>query len=387
MKPRSLGQHVLIFLAILIVSYGLFTFFPSVFPHPEDFSNYSEIVAFITLIIVLITTRDWKRRWFLLPIVFICLLALLDEIGYGSEVNLIKPFYSQSLHTEIRDLHNLITIVIDLSRQALEKAHWNLKLFTDFLFIDGILLIAGLVYGWILRFHIPKNEEGIRNRILWLTAVFWLTSGLAASGYLLSLAQDPKNAFLFGHSFTRLLGLIFTFFLSLAPIVILMKKRGTQGSIKSISNWFGKNLRAVSFSGIIFMLVVFYEVYVPFIFLPDQKILLERVTPLMLWMLAITWFTFLCVHAWSGGLRQPISNFFHRFFNFLRLEPAYFYAFSAVFLILIAQLIDKNVIPLNTLIQTPNFHVQLWGLWTEETFEMNASFLFLVAAFYFPKQK
>jgi hypothetical protein len=60
---------------------------------------------------------------------------------------------------------------------------------------------------------------------------------------------------------------------------------------------------------------------------------------------------------------------------------------SAVFLILIAQLIDKGAIPLNSLIQTPDFYVNLWGLWTEETFEMNASFLFLVAAFYFPKQK
>jgi hypothetical protein len=60
---------------------------------------------------------------------------------------------------------------------------------------------------------------------------------------------------------------------------------------------------------------------------------------------------------------------------------------SAVLLILLAQLIDQSFIPLNTMIHTPNFHVQLWGLWTEEIFEANGAFLFTFAAFYFPKQK
>jgi hypothetical protein len=387
MKTRSLWRHLWTVLSIVIVSYVLFTFFPSIFPHPEDFSNYSEIVAFITVIVVLMMIRDGKRRWFLLPIVFICLLALLDEIGYGSEVNLVKPFYSQSLHTEIRDLHNLITIAMDLGSQALEKAHWNTSLFADFLFVDGILLMGGLFFGWLLRFRIPNSEEKIHNRILWLTALFWLISGFATAGYLLSLPQDPKNAFLFGHSITRLLSLVVTFLLSIAPIAILMSKRNSPGFINSLSNWFRKHLRAISFSGIILMLAIFYQFYVPFIFLPDQLVLLERVTSLVLWMLAITWFTLLCVQSWRGDLREPISDFFIRFLNFLRHEPAYFYMISAVFLILIAQLIDKDVIPLNSLIQAPKFHINLWGLWTEETFEMNASFLLLVAAFYFPKQK
>jgi hypothetical protein len=387
MKTRSLWQHLWIVLAIVIVSYILFTFFPSIFPHPEDFSNYSEIVAFIALVVVLMMISDGKRQWFLLPIVFICLIALLDEIGYGSEVNLVKPFYSQSLHTEIRDLHNLITIAMDLSGQALEKAHWDTNLFTDFLLIDGILLMGGLIYGWLLRFHLPKSKKRIHNRILWLTAISWLTSACVTAGYMLSLPQDPKNAFLFGHSITRLLSLVVTFMLSITPIAILMIKRNSPGFIKSLSNWFSKHLRTISFSGIILTLAIFYEFYVPFIFLSDQKVLLERVTPLVLWTLAISWFTLLCVQAWRGGLRKPISDFFIRFLNFLRREPAYFYMISAVFLILIAQLIDKGAIPLNSLIQTPDFYVNLWGLWTEETFEMNASFLFLVAAFYFPKQK
>ncbi len=387
MKTRSLWQHLLIVLAIVIFSYALFTLFPNVFPHPEDFSNYSEIVAFIALVVVLAMIRDGKRQWFLLPIVFVCLLALLDEIGYGSEVNLIKPFYSQSLHTEIRDLHNLITIAIELGSQALEKAHWNTSLFTNFLFADGILLIGGLFYGWLLRFHTPKSEEKIRKRILWLTAMFWLASGFATAGYLLSLPQDPKNAFLFGHSITRLLSLVVAFLLSIAPMAILIFQRNSLRFLNSLSNWFSKHLQAISLSGIVLLLAIFYEFYVPFIFLPDQQAVLERVTPLVLWLLAITWFALLGVQAWRGGLRQPITDFFIRFGNFLRREPAYFYMTSAVLLILVAQLIDKDLIPLNTWIQTPNFHIQLWGLWTEETFEMSASFLFLVAAFYFPKQK
>jgi hypothetical protein len=73
--------------------------------------------------------------------------------------------------------------------------------------------------------------------------------------------------------------------------------------------------------------------------------------------------------------------------SFLSREPSYFYAGAAVLLILVAQLIDQDIIPLNAMIRTPGFHVKLWGLWTEETFEMNGAFMFIAAACYFPKSK
>lgn len=387
MRNVPLRNQITTVLLILAVSFFLFTLFPTVFPHPEDFSPYAYVVAFLAGIEIFILIRHAKRRWFLLPILILCLLALLDETGYGSEVMNIKPFYSQTLHTEIRDLHNLITVGIELGGQALEKAHWNGVIFANFLSFDGLLLAAGLVFGWLLRFRIPKSEEKVRDRIVWLTSGFWFFSGLAAVGYLLSLPQDPKNAFLFGHSITRLLSLIGVFFLSTAPVAILISQRNSQRFLKSLSTWLSDHISMISLSGIILLLTIFYQFYVPFIFLPDQLARLDRITPLVLWLMAVCWFAMLGIQAWHGGLLTPITDLILHFANFLRREPAYFYMISAVFLILVAQLIDKGIIPLNTLIRTPNFHIKLWGLWTEETLEMDGAFLFLLATFYFPEAK
>src|SRR3990172_4282407 len=120
MRNVPLRNQITTVLLILAVSFFLFTLFPTVFPHPEDFSPYAYVVAFLAGIEIFILIRHAKRRWFLLPILILCLLALLDETGYGSEVMNIKPFYSQTLHTEIRDLHNAIGLAIELGAQALE---------------------------------------------------------------------------------------------------------------------------------------------------------------------------------------------------------------------------------------------------------------------------
>ncbi len=387
-KTRSIWSHLAVASLILGVSFLLFTFFPSIFPHPEDFSNYSEVIAFFAIIAVLIMIKDGKRRWFLLPILVICLLALLDEIGYGSEVNLIKPFYSQTYHTEIRDLHNLIELELDLGSKALADRHWNGDLFVQFLALDGVLLAAGLLFGWLLRLRKPLSEPPIRTRIFWLVSSFWLASGLVVAAYLLGLPQDPKNSFLLGYSAIRLLSAVGTFLISTAPILFLFSQRGTpERALKSFSSWLSERSRSILIISIVLTVAsLTYQFYAPLVFLPDQITRLERVTPLMLWLLAIAWFTMLGVSAWRGRLRRPVSELFTRLASFFRREPAYLYTVFGVVLILVAQLIDKNVIPLNAVV-TPNFHVKLWGLWTEETFEMNASFLFLVAAFYFPESK
>ncbi len=389
MKNPSLRDHLVTFLLILIVSFLLFTFFPGLFPHPEDFSPYVYVVAFLACIEVWFLVKGSKRRWLLVPVLLICLLALLDETGYGSEVMDIAPIYSQTLHAEIRDLHNLIGIAVELGSLALEEAHWNGNLFVGFLALDGFLLAAGFLLGWLLRFRLPRNEKSVRQRTAWLMALFWFASGLAASLYLLILPRDPKNALFLGYSATRLFSVAVAFLVSSTPIAILVAQRKKrQVQTKAFSNWLDKHNRTLFVVSIALILIsLAYQIYAPFVFLPDEQTRLERVTPLMLWLLAVAWFALLGALAWRGGLRRPISGLFGRLVNFLRREPAYFYTTCAVVLILIAQLIDRSVIPLNTLIHTPNFQVKLWGLWTEEIFEMNGAFLFIVAAFYFPKTK
>jgi hypothetical protein len=389
MKTRSLWQHLLIVFAIVLTSFVLFTFFPSIFPHPEDLSPFAYVIAMLAGIEVFILLKDGRRRWFVAPVLILCLLALLDETGYGSEVMSIKPFYSQTLHVEIRDLHNLIGIAMELGTKALSDRHWDGNLFTQFLIIDGIFLIAGFFFTWLLRFQMPANEERIKKRILLLTSEFWLLAGFLTAIYLFSLPQDPKNTFLLGHSLTRLISAAGPISISLVPIIVLsVGNFANKTGGRSVTNRLSRQIRPIQVISILLSLAsLVYQLYAPFIFLPDQQVRLQRISPIVVWLLGISWVTVLSIRAWQGGLRKPLTDMFLRFTNYLRREPAYFYMISAVIIILFAQLIDQSFIPLNTMIQTPNFHVQLWGLWTEEIFEINGAFLFTLSAFYFPKQK
>jgi hypothetical protein len=387
MRNVPISKQVLFFLSILIVSFAFFTLIPSLFPHPEDFSPFAYAVAFLASLEVWLLIKEKKRKWLLVPILLVCLLALLDESGYGSEVMDIPPIYSQRLHTEIRDLHNLIGIAMDISIEALEDANWNGNLFVGFLTLDAILLIGGLTFGWILRFRLPSVLKLLRKRILWLASGFWLTSGIAGAVYLLTLPPDPKNAFFLGYSLARLLSFASVFLLSSIPLVALIYRRHDSLS-KEPSRWIEKNNRNLRMvCGAIVFAGLAYQLYATFIFLPDQQTWAARFTPLALWLTSIAWFAFLGLRAWSGGLREPLSKFLARFINFLRREPAYFFMGGAILLILVAQLNDQDVIPLSKLIQTPGFHIKNWGLWIEETFEMISGFLFIAGAFYFPESK
>lgn len=387
MRIIALRKHFLVFLLILIISYSLFTLVPTLFPHPEDFSPYVYVVAFLACLEVWLTVKDKSRKWLLLPVLLICLLAFLDETGYGSEVLDIPPIYSDSLHTQVRDLHNLIGIAMELGSQALEDAGWNAPLFTAFLAVDGVLVAGGLFFGWVIKFWAHLKEKMIERRILRLTAALWFVSGSSASVYLLTLSQDPKNAFLLGYSATRLALVLAAPIISTFPLLLLFSNNSMTW-LKHMLDRIDRNSRTIWVVCLILVLIaVAYQLYAPFVTLPDQQTRLERITPLVLWVMAIAWFALLGAQAWRGGLREPISMRIDRFADFLRREPAYFYMISAVGLIFVAQLIDQGFIPLNTMIRTPGFHITQWGLWTEEMFEMTGAFLFIAAAFHFPKTK
>jgi hypothetical protein len=384
----SLSRHVITFMLILVISFILFTLFPSIFPHPEDFSPYAYVVAFLAGLVVWLLLKESTRKWMLIPVLLVCFFALLDETGYGSEVMDIPPIYSQSLHTEIRDLHNLIGIGVELASKALEEANWNGALFLAFLAIDLLLVVGALGFGWLYRQNKRKDNSVRQNRIVWLISSFWFIFGLFTTIFLIILPQDPKNAFIFGYSFLRVGMLVLVIVLSFTPFFALLYFRKKQKFRQTLVNQLNKSITYfVVISLLLIIGALAYQIYAPFIFLPDQQIRLERLTPLIMWALAIAWFTLLAAIAWRGGLSEPLTNKFQRFLGFLRREPAFFYLGAALLLILVAQFIDQDVIPLNTMIKTPGFHVKLWGLWTEETFEMNGAFMFIAAAFYFPKRK
>jgi hypothetical protein len=387
MRKITLGKHIGIAFLILGVSYTLFTLFhPAFLPHPEDFSPYPDFLAVVLLFAACITLRKQAHRWAYWGIFVVATLAFLDEIGYGTEIFGWPSLYLPQYHIEIHDLHNLIDLGVQLAQARLDVLHWNGAQFVNFLLLDAALLFLGAVFVWLLRFrNAAAKDAQWQLRILRLVAAFAAAFGLAASVYLFSLPADPKNAFLFGHSLARLGSAAFMLLVSFLPSVLLASKYAQ--AQKNISQWAKKSAFAWQLPALLFVLIllaVIYQFYMPFVFLPDQVARFERITPLVQWLLAELFVFWLALMAWNGHYRKPFVDLWRRFIAFNTREPAFFYAAFAVFLIFIAQLIDVDVIPLNDWIKTPNFHVQLWGLWTEEVFEMTSAYEFLAAFYFFP---
>jgi hypothetical protein len=374
-----LWKHIARALLITALSYAAFTFLPDLFPHPEDVSPFAYAIAFIVCIEVWLLVPKGKRKWLYVPVLLLCLLALLDESGYGSEVMDIAPIYSQSMNTEVRDLHNAIAIGIGLLSDWLEEMRWDWGLFALFIAVDAVIFAAAVVFGWLQRRGVTARKPGPwKESALWVTAGFLAAASLLTAGYLLSLPPDPRNAILFGYSAVRLASALGVLVVGLAPLLIVW--RGDKAKLaKRIDAALQTPLAKLS--AVLLWLTVLaalaYQFYAPFLFLPDDRVRLERITPLVLWWLAIAVFLLLGVRAWRGGLARSVGDFFSGILAFFRREPSYFYAGFAVFLILIAQLNDKHLIPID----------ESLGLWIEEVFETTGAFMFVAAAAYFHKEQ
>lgn len=392
MKRHSFLWHFGLAFLILVLSYTLFTLFePAYLPHPEDFSPFPDILAVLLLLIACVKMGKQPHRWAYWGLLVVAILAFLDEIGYGTELfpSWHSFFYLPQYHIEIHDLHNLIHFGVQLARIGLESQHWNTAQYTYFLLFDVTLLLLGLVFLWLLRFRLANTKETNRQtRLVLMTAASAAILGVAATVYLFSLPADPKNAFLFGHSLLRLASAAMILLLSLLPIAFLAFKR--QRVHKGISAWFKTSGFARQLPALLFVLILLglvYQFFVPFVFLPDQVARFERLTPLVMWALAEVFLFWLALMAWNGHYRTPYFELWRRFFGFLAREPAFFYAAFGVFLIIAAQANDWGLVPISQWIQTPNFHVKDWGLWTEETFEMTTGLEFIAAWAFFPKPK
>ncbi|MEX1248447.1 MAG: hypothetical protein WEA61_08185 [Anaerolineales bacterium] len=387
--PHSLFKHAGIALLVLSTSYVFFTLFPELFPHPSEFSSFAYAVAFTAMLEVWLLFVPGRRKWLYLPILIICLLALLDEIGYGSEVMDIRPFYSETLHTEIRDLHNAISVLITLGSDWLADLRWIGELSDFFLTLDAVLAAVCLALGWLLRRGLTgAREQAWQSRALSLTLSFTLFTSLAGATWLLVLPQDPKNAWLLGYSTVRLLSAAAILALSLAAGFLLWKQKTKSGEFTAGAKDFvqGRPGRLMMVGlGIAVLAGVAYQVYAPLVFLPDDRTRLERLTPLVIWLFAVALFWLMGALAWRGYFRRSATSVATGFIAFLKREPAFFYAGIALFLILIGQLNDKNILPLDDWIRTPNFRIRAWGLWTEEVFEMVAAFLLIVGTSFFSR--
>jgi hypothetical protein len=372
----SLWKHTGIAMLITAVSYTAFTVWRGQVPHPEDASPFFYAVAFIAGVQMWLLLPK-ERKWLYVPVLVLCLLALLDEAGYGSEVMDIAPIYSESMNTEIRDLHNAIAIGIGLLTAWLEEMRWNWDLFVSFLTPDAAVLGGAVAFGWLQRRGAKRRKAPAwKQRALWVTAGFLAAAALISAGYLFSLPPDPRNAILLGYSAVRLASALSVLTIGLTPLVVIWRSNQAK-LLKRIEAFMRSRAASVgqAFLWVGALAMVAYQFYAPFLFLPDDRVRLERITPLALWLLASAVFLLLGMRAWRGGLARSVRTFIGGILTFFRREPAFFYGGAALFLILVAQLNDKHLFPID----------EATGLWIEEVFETTGSFMFIAAAVYFHK--
>lgn len=382
MNDRPLGFHVLLSLGLLLASFLGFTFLqPGIFPHPEDFGPWAYLIALVSLVLAFALTPRGRKRWVYGLIIAFCTLAFLDEIGYGVELFGWKSLYIEQFHIEIHDLHNLIGLLAEVIGDQLAVWKWNYRLFLGYLLFDVGLLLAGFGVAWLLRYRMHgESEKPWRMATLALAYRGAIIIGLIAAGFLLSLPADQSSAFVFGYSGLRIGVAVFILACSILPF--LVRKR-----LGSSIDWVPRSKLANLVLPGLFLLALLYQGYTTFVYLPDEIVRFQRITPIVLWAQTEVALFWLALRMWQGEFRTSITDQAKRTMGWLVQEPAFFYCGFAVLLILIAQLIDQSIIPLNEMIVTPNFHIKLWGLWVEEIFETTAAFFFVVAAFFFPRRK
>jgi hypothetical protein len=387
MKSVPLSKHIKTAGLILLISYLVFTFLPDLTPAPEDLSPYVYLSASIWVLWVCVQLpKRQSHKWAYWLIWLLCTLALLDEAGYGVEVFGFEPWHIDRYNVDIHDLHNLIGLGFELLSAWLKSQRWNGALFLFFLAFDAALLVAGAVWLAVARRGLAKAAQPRwQARLLRVAAGGLALAGVVAAGVLLALPRDPNNEVFLGLSLVRLASLLLILVPSFAPAIAMW--RAPKAIEKRVAQWMKKpGWLFISIELAVFAALA-YQLYVTFLPHPDQIARVERLTPIVLWLLAYAVVLWLTAQLWRGELRQPLLPlWWQRLLAFLQREPAFFYTAIALVLIAIAQAIDKELIPLNSWIKTPDFHVQLWGLWTEEAFEMIGAYLFMAAAYYSPRK-
>lgn len=386
MRTLSWWQHLLLSVLATLALFAIFTVFQMRLPDPEAFSPQVFFVAAALLLAATVRMGPLPLRWVYWLITGLCIFIFLDEIAYGVELLDFQPIYIERYNFYIRDLHSSIGSLSGVLQEWLPEAGWNPALFATLMRISARVGL-GLLAVWALARHglQAAKEAAWQARILRLTLWASLLTSLITLGYLLWLPADPKNAFLFGFSPARLTvvaGLALA--AALAAWLLWQPARwpALQARISAVLGRYALLasllLAAVALAGL------YYQIDASFHFLPDDLVRLQRMMPPVLWAMAQALLLWLAVQLWTGRLRTSVITMLRDTQQAFRQHPAFVYVAFGLFVIFVAQLIDQNLLPLDDLLYTPNYRIQHWAGWTEETLEMIGAFLFLIAAFLVP---
>lgn len=384
--PKHLGFASL----IVVLVYLLFTLLRKSLPSPEMLSPFAYLLAFGVLFRAYLRVDRSKDTRLHFLIMALCGFAFLDEISYGVEPGFVQPIYVEKYNVYIYDLHNLIGLVIELVQIFLSENRWNSGLFSRFLQMDSLAIALSLVYLFSLRRNLQTKQ--LTSRILKQLTTFLFIAGLLSIVSLASLPADPKNAWLLSYSRSRIAMMTGIFVLSATPMLVLGYLRKVRGGAKSLHSRLDavfstkKILRRLTLGSIVATFAaLIYQFSTPFVLYPDQKTIIERVNPMMAWILFSFLLLLTAVQAWKGKLTRPLRGYTEPIRIYLQNNPALIYALFAIILVVVAQVNDKGWVLIGELFAFPDSGVLDWGWWTEEVFEFTAALEFYAASLFYRK--
>lgn len=385
-KKISPGGHIGIALALCMFGFLILVFFPRLLPNLDTSGALLFLGAFLIGITRLFRIKSRRARWILLVLPVISLIAFLDEISYGAEFLDIQTLHWDRYNIDVYDLHNLIGYLIEIiGSSALFQRKFQIDALRHFLLIDGLILILVFAFVAILRYRSSqKGNSALRCRLVYLFLCLSIIAGTATFAKVLSIPPDPKNAWLFGYSKTRIvtMGGALAVLLVLLFFVIYLGLRSDyrRCALERLDNFmqgkWGKIIRTAASIGIVIGLS--YQVVFSFNPFPDYRDFFNRLTPLLAWMLAESILLLLFIQGWRGRLTHPLGFYGRPVANFFSNYPAYVYLLVAIGLMVFAQLLDQAylVLPPSITALTHNSYGPI-----EELSEFMASVLLFLSAF------
>ncbi len=387
MRRFSWWQHLLIAVLVTVVLLAVFATYAPRLPSTEDISPQIYFVASLMLLAGCIRMGKQPLRWLYWLLLGLCVFIFLDEIAYGVELMGFEPIYIEQYNFYIRDVHSSVGFAREVLAEWLPQAGWNPAVLSSFLRVDFVLLLGVLVLWLAARQGLQgASEARWQQRILRLLAGLAGLTSLLLIGFLLQLPADPKNAVLFGFSAARL-GLLAMAVLYPGLLLWLRfaQPQRWQRGLAAAERIIQRHAKAL---GAVFALVLLaglvFQLQSSFMFLPDELVRLTRVAAAVTWLMAQALWLWLALLLWRGWLRTPVVKLIRDGWQLVKDHPTLIYVGVSVLIIFIAQLIDQNYLPLDEMLYTPNYHIQYWGGWLEETLEMIGAFLFALAAVVMP---
>jgi hypothetical protein len=385
MRWKDFVRPIIAIGTLMILSGIAFFFFPGRFPHPEDFSPWGYLAAFLlALFAISRLAREERKRWYW-AYAFICLFLGLEEISFGVENEWFQPIYWAKYDLTIYDIHNLIPAFLRILASELEVRTWDEALFAVHLLLDGGLILAVITIASGVGLVFKRSGISAAQRFSWtLIAALMLVSSLVGLSSLSQLPSDPKNALIAGYSLARLMPMLLmvAWILIVALAVWKWFSTAQSGDPPTINTWSGLLKNGSRIAALILALGGLAQLISPINANEQQMVLLERVMPILYWGIAQATLVWVLIkvqdEAFIGGLLELPK----RIFGALQAHPSGVFMITALGLVAFAQLIDKDWLSVDQLFASVDFWVENWSLYIEEFFEASGGILLAAGTFW-----